>query len=77
LQAHTSIVSWEPNIAQALWSLTPISTPTSSNVWKPNTVYKVGDIVTYNNKRYSCLQAHTSIVSWEPNIAQALWKLLV
>jgi chitin-binding protein len=34
-------------------------------------------MVLYNNKKYKCIQSHTSIVSWEPSIyTQALWSLL-
>lgn len=45
--------------------------------WKPNTYYKIGDIVTYDLYYYKCIQAHTSIVTWEPSIdTQALWDLL-
>ncbi|APH17289.1 M6 family metalloprotease domain protein [Clostridium sporogenes] len=41
--------------------------------WKPGTSYKVGDIVTYNNYKYKCLQAHNAIVTWEPSKTPALW----
>jgi chitodextrinase len=44
--------------------------------WAPNTAYAVGDTVTYNGSTYQCLQAHTSIVSWEPPNVPALWKLV-
>lgn len=42
--------------------------------WKPGTSYKVGDIVTYKNYKYKCLQAHNSIVTWEPLVAPSLWE---
>ncbi len=45
-----------------------------TNSWKTNQSYKVGDIVTYNGSTYRCLQAHVSIVSWEPVNAPALWQ---
>ncbi|KRU30609.1 carbohydrate-binding protein [Clostridium sporogenes] len=41
--------------------------------WKSGTTYKAGDIVTYNNYKYKCLQAHRAIVSWEPTVALSLW----
>ncbi|MDS1002585.1 M6 family metalloprotease domain-containing protein [Clostridium sporogenes] len=41
--------------------------------WKPGTSYKVGDIVTYNNYKYKCIQAHNAIVTWEPSKTPALW----
>ena len=41
--------------------------------WSPNTFYKLGDLVVFQNISYKCQIAHTSIVSWEPNIVPALW----
>jgi len=46
--------------------------------WAPNTAYSVGQQVTYQdsthpNHLYKCQQAHTSIVTWEPPNAPALW----
>lgn len=43
--------------------------------WQPNTSYAVGALVTYNGQTYQCLQAHTSLVGWEPPNVPALWKL--
>ncbi len=42
--------------------------------WAPNTYYAVGAQVTYNGATYQCLQAHTSLVGWEPPVVPALWK---
>lgn len=41
--------------------------------WAPNTYYAVGAIVTYNGIDYQCIQAHTSLVGWEPPNVPALW----
>src|SRR5262245_36230590 len=41
--------------------------------WAPNTFYAVGAQVTYQGVTYSCRQAHTSLVSWEPPNVLALW----
>ncbi|GAA2706689.1 hypothetical protein Apa02nite_063790 [Actinoplanes palleronii] len=49
-----------------------VSTP-AGTAWEAGTAYKVGQIVTYNGKRYQCRQAHTAIVSWEPPNVLALW----
>jgi chitodextrinase len=38
--------------------------------------YKVGDQVTYAGISYKCLQAHTSLVGWEPPNVPALWQHL-
>jgi hypothetical protein len=41
--------------------------------WAPNVAYNVGDLVTYDGVTYSCRQAHTSQVGWEPPNTPALW----
>jgi chitinase len=54
-------------------------TPTATGqypAWQPNHVYAVGDLVSYNGHNYKCLQAHTSMVGWEPPNVPALWQLL-
>ena len=42
--------------------------------WAPHTPYSVGSLVTYGGVTYSCLQAHTSQIGWEPAITLALWQ---
>jgi beta-glucanase (GH16 family) len=54
----------------------PDNPPPGSTTWAPNTAYAVGQQVTYAGVSYRCLQAHTSIVSWEPPNAPALWQRL-
>lgn len=59
---------------------TPVVTPVPSATpgaaaWKAGTAYSVGSIVTYNGQSYTCLQAHTALAGWEPNVTPALWKL--
>lgn len=46
----------------------------SRGAWAPNTAYAVNDTVTYNGSAYTCLQAHTSLVGWEPSNVPALWQ---
>ncbi len=43
--------------------------------WAPNVAYAVNDTVTYGGSTYKCLQAHTSITTWEPPNTPALWQL--
>ncbi len=97
LQAHTSLVGWEPANTPALWSVdadlnvTSLSANNNTNTflefksenaysavdvlsWAPNTAYKIGDLVSYNNVVYKCIQAHTSLVGWEPPNTPALWS---
>jgi chitinase len=54
----------------------PTTAPPGATTWVPNHAYKVGDVVTYNGVSYRCLQAHTSIVTWEPSNTPALWQRL-
>jgi chitinase len=42
--------------------------------WAPNTAYKAGEIVSYSGKNYKCIQAHTSLIGWEPSNVPALWQ---
>ena len=42
--------------------------------WQPNTSYAVGALVTFNGVTYRCIQAHTSLVGWEPPNTPALWQ---
>ena len=41
--------------------------------WAAGTAYSVGYRVTYQGATYECLQAHTAIVGWYPNVVPALW----
>jgi hypothetical protein len=41
--------------------------------WAVGTAYAVGDEVTYEGASYRCIQAHTSIVGWQPPNVPALW----
>ena len=42
--------------------------------WAENTAYSVGHKVRYDGELYKCIQAHTSIVTWEPVNAVSLWE---
>ena len=58
---------------------TATKTPTPSSgggTWAPNTYYAVGATVTYGGHTYRCIQAHTSLVGWEPPNVPALWQLV-
>ena len=41
--------------------------------WKSNKEYVVGERVRYNDVLYKCLQSHTSMDGWEPDVAVSLW----
>jgi chitinase len=54
-------------------------TPTATGAypaWQPNHAYAIGDRVSYAGHNYQCIQAHTSLVGWEPPNTPALWQLL-
>ncbi|GGM08554.1 lytic polysaccharide monooxygenase [Dactylosporangium sucinum] len=48
-------------------------TQATGTAWTAGTSYKVGDVVTYDGRRYQCRQAHTAIYTWEPIYTLALW----
>lgn len=47
----------------------------SEGDWKVGVNYKVGEIVTYQGKKYRCLQAHPAMAHWNPAAAGSLWQL--
>jgi chitinase len=57
---------------------TTATTTTSGDIlpWAVNTAYNVGDKVTYNGNIYQCLEAHTSLSTWTPDVAVSLWQLV-
>ena len=65
-------------LAFAVLAATSLAVPTVADAaeWAPNTYYPTGTVVTYQGPSYSCLQAHTSQVGWEPPNAPALWLRL-
>ncbi|GAA3462349.1 lytic polysaccharide monooxygenase [Saccharothrix longispora] len=50
--------------------------PPVGGTWAPNTAYQTGAQVTYGGASYRCVQAHTSLVGWEPPNTAALWQKL-
>jgi hypothetical protein len=42
--------------------------------WAANIAYTVGFKVRYNVKLWRVVQAHTSLVGWEPTVAASLWE---
>src|SRR5262245_39137263 len=58
----------------ALGLLMPSTASAQGNAaWAANTFYGVGAKVSYASVNYTCLQAHTSLVGWEPPNVPALW----
>ncbi|MFE2755792.1 lytic polysaccharide monooxygenase [Actinosynnema sp. NPDC059335] len=55
---------------------TTTTAPPVGGTWAPNTAYSVGSQVTYGGVSYRCIQAHTSLVGWEPPNTASLWQRL-
>ncbi|MEJ5187799.1 glycosyl hydrolase family 18 protein [Treponema sp. J25] len=49
------------------------STGGTTPAWTPGTYYAVGAVVSWNNYLWTCRQAHTALVGWEPGNVPALW----
>lgn len=75
---------WEPTEAvPTLWEdLGPAEAapdpepPAAAPEWVTDHDYKVGDVVTFEGRRYGVIQAHRSQAGWTPVVVPALWKLL-
>lgn len=44
--------------------------------WAEEVEYKAGNIRSYMDKLYRCLQAHTSQADWTPDVTPSLWKAI-
>lgn len=42
--------------------------------WAPDVAYAIGDLARSQGKTYRCIQAHTSLSVWRPEIVPALWE---
>lgn len=70
--AHQTQDDWTPDKTPTLWKEV-ITIPVTVE-WAVGVAYKVGQDVTYKGASYSCLQDHTSIDGWFPNVVPALWQ---
>jgi len=68
---------WTPEQYPAGWQeIVPDEPdPPATSEWAPGVAYAVGDEVTYQGATYRCLQAHTSLVGWNPAAVPALWQI--
>lgn len=41
--------------------------------WEPDVDYTVGNLRTYGDKLYKCIQTHRSQADWTPEVAVSLW----
>ena len=61
---------------QSLADETAVQAVTLYPTWAENTAYDVGHKVQRNGKLYRCAQAHTAMVTWEPENAASLWEVI-
>jgi len=71
IQAHTTQDDWSPTKTPALYRV--FRTPDMVK-WIPNIAVKVGEKLEYNGATYEAIQAHTTMVGWEPDKVPSLWK---
>jgi len=43
--------------------------------WAANVAYRTGDRVTYLGRVWECIQGHTSLATWTPDVATAQWQI--
>jgi hypothetical protein len=51
-----------------------VDPPANIEPWAAGVAYAVNDAVSYDGNRWTCTQAHTSQVGWEPPAVPALWR---
>ncbi len=51
-----------------------VTCPAKLQAWAVGTPYKVGDLVSFKGAVFRCIQAHTPVDGWFPNIVPALWS---
>ena len=71
-QSNTPSNTWEPG-AQGITQWDNLTNPPVEGEWAAGVSYNVDDVVTYNAVDYTCIQAHTSQVGWEPDVTASLW----
>ena len=63
--------------AEALTDEEAAYVPLMFEYWEPGKAYVVDERVTYEDNVYKVLQAHTSQVGWEPNVAVSLFAVIL
>ncbi len=69
------LVSFPLSVFCILFALPPAAASAQSVPnWQLDTYYAVGAPVIYDGVEYRCIQAHTTVVGWEPPNTPALWR---
>ncbi len=75
LQPHISHSGWSPETTLNVLWIKINNNISDTLVWSTGTLYKVDDIVIYNNSKYTCYQSHMSQTNWNPqSTINILWK---
>lgn len=69
--------AWLPTTVtpdQAQWWAQETGLPAEIEAWAAGQSVSTGDLRTYEGTTYSCIQAHTTQLGWEPPAVPALWS---
>ena len=74
----TALFSLQPEMIEQLPDDSLARMATYMQEWEPDTAYEAGNLRSYLDWPYRCLQAHTSQKTWNPVDAPSLWaKVLI
>ena len=65
---------WEPPEQWSVYDPDAPEEPIDPNEWQPDTEYVTGDVRTYNEVEYICMEDHTSQEGSTPDVADTLWS---
>ena len=51
-----------------------VACPASISTWAVGASYTTGSLVSYHGVVYRCVQGHTTVDGWYPDIVPALWE---
>lgn len=74
IQAHTSQRGWTPPSVPALWEIQ--NQGGGIPQWVAGEAVEVGEQRIYEGVTYQVIQAHTTLVGWEPPNVPALWSVV-
>jgi len=66
---------WEPPEQWSEYDPNAGEEPVDPNLWQPDTQYVTGDVRTYNEVEYICIEDHTSQEGSTPDVADTLWSV--
>ncbi|WP_226020347.1 glycosyl hydrolase family 18 protein [Serratia symbiotica] len=73
-ESDTGVMSLASSTLRVKTHNDPVIPEATESDWKVGVNYKRGDFVTYQGKKYVCLQSHMAMAHWNPGVAQSLWQ---